>query len=77
MQSIKNTPVALLFCLFLIIRYISILDENCTKAENSHRYVEVEVCNEHSIDQFRKEIANADIYNKLHPSPNAKPICKL
>ena len=34
---------------------------------------EVEVCNEHSIDQFRNEIANSNIYNKLdHTSnPNA------
>ena len=41
--------------------FFCILDENYTKAENSQRYVEVEVCNEHSIDQFRNEIANAEI----------------
>ena len=53
--------------------YFCILDENYTKAENLQRYVEVEVCNEHSIDQFRNEIANADIYNKLDPSLNGNP----
>ena len=39
--------------------YFCIMDENYTKAEQSQRYVEVEVCNEHSIDQFENEIANA------------------
>ena len=53
--------------------YFCILVKNYAKAENSQRYVEVEVCNEHSIDQFRNEIANADIYNKLDPSPNGNP----
>ena len=38
-------------------------------------YNEVEVCNEHSIDQFRNEIANSNIYNKLDHTcnPNANP----
>ena len=53
--------------------YFCILDEKYRKAENSQRYVEVEVCNEHSIDQFRNEIANADIYNKLDASLNGNP----
>ena len=49
------------------------LNENYTKANNAHRYIEVEVCNEYSIDQFRNEIANANIYDKLDLSPSANP----
>ena len=51
--------------------YFCMLNENYTKANNAHRYIEVEVCNEHSIDQFRNEIANANIYDKLDLSPSA------
>ena len=47
--------------------------ENYTKANNAHRYIEVEACNENSIDQFRNEIANANIYDKLDLSPSANP----
>ena len=50
--------------------YFHILNENYTKANNAHKYIEVEVCNEHSIDQFRNEIANANIYDKLDLRPN-------
>ena len=59
--------------LYLIMRCISVLiDDNYTKTENSHRYVEV--WNENSIDQFRNEIAIADIYNKLDLNIIANPI---
>ena len=50
--------------------YFCMLNKNYTKAKNAHRYIEVEVCNEYSIDQFRNEIANANIYDKLDLSPN-------
>ena len=53
--------------------YFCMLNENYTKANNAHRYIEVEVCNEYSIDQFRNEIANANIYDKLDLSPSANP----
>ena len=53
--------------------YFCILNENYTKANNAHRYIEVEICNEYSIDQFRNEIANANIYDKLDLSPSANP----
>ena len=49
------------------------LNEKYTKANNTHRYIEVEVCNEYSIDQFGNEIANANIYDKLDLSPSANP----
>ena len=39
--------------------YFCILNENYTKANNAHRYIEVKVCNECSIYQFRNEIPNA------------------
>ena len=70
----KNIPAAHLLDLYLIIRCIFVcLNENYTKANNAHRYIEVEVCNEYSIDQFRNEIANANIYDKLDLSPSANP----
>ena len=53
--------------------YFCILNENYTKANNAHRYIEVEICNEYSIDQFRNEIVNANIYDKLDLSPSVNP----
>ena len=51
--------------------YFCILNENYTKINNAHRYIEVEVCNEYSIDQFRNEIANAHNIYKLNLCPSA------
>ena len=51
--------------------YFCMLDDDYAKTDNQHRYVEVEVCNKHSIDQHKTKIANADIYNKLGLSLNA------
>ena len=76
MQSIKkHTSGILIRPISDHQMYFCILGENYTKAENYHRYVEVEVCNEHSIDQFRNEIANADLgfNNKLDSSLNGNP----
>ena len=67
----KNIPAA--YLLDHNILYFCILNENYTKANNAHRYIEVEICNEYSIDQFRNEIANANIYDKLDLSPSANP----
>ena len=51
--------------------YFCILNENYTTAINVHRYIKVEVCNEYSIDQFKTEIAKANIHDKLDLSPSA------
>ena len=55
--------------------YFCTFNENHTKANNAHTstYIEVEVSNENSIDQFRNEIAIANIYDKLDLSPSANP----
>ena len=51
--------------------YFCILNENYTTAINVHRYIEVEVCNEYFIDQFKTEIAKPNIHDKLDLSPSA------
>ena len=73
MQSIKNIPAAYLLDISDHQMYIWILNENYTKANNAHRHIAVNVWNEYFIDQFRNEIANANIYDKLDLSPGVNP----
>ena len=44
-----------------------------TKSENATKFVEVEVCNQESINKFVKEVGDGNIYNKLQKKLNTNP----
>ena len=44
-----------------------------TKLENAAKFIEVEVCNQESINNFVKEVGDANIYNKLQKNLNTNP----
>ena len=45
--------------------YFWMIKENYVKPATKQKYVEIEVCNQESLENFRKEIADAKIYEKL------------
>ena len=45
--------------------YFCMMNENCTKPKTKQKYVEIEVCNQESLEKFKTEIAHAKIYTKL------------
>ena len=44
-----------------------------TKLESATKFIEVEVCNQKSINKFVKEVGDANIYNKLKKNLNTNP----
>ena len=40
-------------------------EENYVKPVTKLKYVDIEVCNQESLENFRKEVADAKIYEKL------------
>ena len=44
-----------------------------TKLVNATKFIEVEVCNQESINKFVKEVGDANIYNKLQKNLNTNP----
>ena len=49
------------------------MKENYVKPVTKQKYVEIEVCNQESLENFRKEIADAKIYEKLQKDLSADP----
>ena len=49
------------------------MKENYVKPVTKQNYVEIEVCNQESLENFRKEIADAKIYEKLQKDLSADP----
>ena len=50
--------------------YFSMINLSYTKLENAAKFIEVEVCNQESINKFVKEVGDANIYNKLQKNLN-------
>ena len=53
--------------------YFSMINLCYTKLENAAKFIEVEVCNQESINKFVKEVGDANIYNKLQKNLNTNP----
>ena len=53
--------------------YFCMMKENYVKPVIKQKYVEIEVCNQESLENFRKEIADAKIYEKLQKDLSADP----
>ena len=53
--------------------YFCMMKENYLKPVTKQKYVEIEVCNQESLENFRKEIADAKIYEKLQKDLSADP----
>ena len=53
--------------------YFSMINLSYTKLENATKFIEVEVCNQGSINKFVKEVGDANIYNKLQRNLNTNP----
>ena len=53
--------------------YFCMMKENYVKPVTKQKYVEIEVCNQESLENFRKEIADAKIYEKLQKDLSADP----
>ena len=53
--------------------YFSMINLSYTKLENATKFIEVEVCNQESINIFVKEVGDANIYNKLQKNLNTNP----
>ena len=49
------------------------MKENYVKPVTKQKYAEIEVCNQESLENFRKEIADAKIYEKLQKDLSADP----
>ena len=45
--------------------YFCRMNENYVKPSTKQKYIEVEVCNQESLENFRREIVDAEIYEKL------------
>ena len=43
----------------------SMISLTCNKSKNATKFIEVEICNQESINKFVKEIGDANIFNKL------------
>ena len=46
--------------------YFCMMNEIYVKPLTKQKYIKIDVCNQASLENFRKEIADADIYDKLH-----------
>ena len=53
--------------------YFCMMKENYLKPVTEQKYVEIEVCSQESLENFRKEIADAKIYEKLQKDLSADP----
>ena len=53
--------------------YFSMINLCYTKLEDAAKFIEVEVCNQESINKFVKEVGDANIYNKLQKNLNTNP----
>ena len=53
--------------------YFCIMNENYMKPAIAQKYVEVEVCNVEAIENFKTEIANLEIHDKLEKTLNRDP----
>ena len=42
------------------------MKKNFAKLESAQKYIEVELCNQNSIDKFVKEVSDANIYDLLN-----------
>ena len=51
----------------------SMINLTCNKSKNATKFIEVEVCNQESINKFVKEIGDANIINKLQKNLNTNP----
>ena len=51
----------------------SMINLTCNKSKNATKFIEVEVCNQESINNFVKEIGDANIFNKLQKNLNTNP----
>ena len=63
--------------------YFCMRNENYIKPKTKQKYVEIEVCNEESLEKFKAEIANAEIYARLqkeltdNPNTNYKILSQI
>ena len=53
--------------------YFYMMKENYVKPVTEQKYVEIEVCNQESLENFRKKIADAKIYKNLQIDLSADP----
>ena len=49
------------------------MNEIYDKPLTKQKYIMVDPCNQESLENFRKEIAGADIYDKLHGDLSTDP----
>ena len=49
------------------------MNENYVKPSTKQKYIEVEVCNQESLENFRREIVDAKIYKKLQRDLSTDP----
>ena len=53
--------------------YFCMMNENYVKPSTKQKYIEVEVCNQESLENFRWEIVDAEIYEKLQRDLSTDP----
>ena len=53
--------------------YFCMMNENYVKPSTKQKYIEVEVCNQESLENFRREIVDAEIYEKLQRDLSTDP----
>ena len=46
---------------------------NCTKTKNTTKFIEVEVCNQKSLNKYVKKVGDVNILNKLQKNLNTNP----
>ena len=63
--------------------YFCMMNENYINPKTKQKYVQIEVCNEESLEKFKAEIANAEIYARLQkdltddPNTNYKILSQI
>ena len=63
--------------------YFCTMNENYIKPKTKQKYVEIEMCNQESLEKFKAEIANAEIYARLQkeltndPNTNYKILSQI
>ena len=53
--------------------YFCMMNEIYVKPLTKQKYIKVDVCNQESLENFRKEMADADIDDKLHGDLSTDP----
>ena len=53
--------------------YLCVMNENYVKPTTKKKYIEVEVLSEENIENFRKQIADFEVHNKLDDTLDRSP----